>query len=613
MITMEVHSPTKVILTSDYPMRDREQLKALPGSSYSLKTHIWTAPLTWATCVALRGMFGEDIQVGPELAAWAQDHYEKHVAPALGMRQAWDDPALTDHFPALFPFQRAGVSFLTYARRALLGDEMGTGKTVQTIFTLANLQRLGSNPFPAVVVAPNNMIITWRKEFERFWPGIKVNVIKGSAKQRRELLEDPAHVYVVSFENVKLHSKLRGYGSVRLKKCYECDPLMPHDLAHSPARCQVHEKELNKIDFKTVVVDEAHRMKNPKALQTMAIAALPNRQTENVFCLTGTAIGDSPVDLFPGMHLISPNEFPSRVAYIDRYCLMSYDMFGGSEVIGLNPITKEEFFKIVDPHFRRMPKEAVLPFLPKKLYSRRYVEMTAKQARAYKQMDEKGISVLGENMDGVTVAANPLTVLTRLTQFASAYAELDEFGNVVLSNPSCKIDALLEILEDTGEEPAVVFAQSRQLIELAADRLRKAGISHSLIVGGQSVDEREEAKDQFQGGKVRVILCTIAAGGIGITLTRSNRAIFLQRSWSMIDNKQAEDRVHRIGSEVHDKIEIIDIIASNTIEEQQQIVLSGKLERLEEIMRDKDTIARVAEQLQTTQITNEEEAMMAES
>ena len=88
--------------------------------------------------------------------------------------------------------------------------------------------------------------------------------------------------------------------------------------------------------------------------------------------------------------------------------------------------------------------------------------------------------------------------------------------------------------------------------------LEKADISYELIVGGQTAEERERAKDNFQSGRVRVILCTIAAGGIGITLTRAATACFLQRSWSMVDNSQAEDRVHRIGSEIHDKVEIID-------------------------------------------------------
>lgn len=596
MITIEKLTESLVVINSDYPMRDKEQLKSLPGSSYDLRKHIWTAPLTWSTCVAMRGMFGEDLVIGDELLKWSWDTYTDHIEPAMKLRDAWDDPSLLDVYPDLYPFQRAGVSFLTRARQALLCDEMGTGKTPQTIRTLANIAAGGDNPFPAIVVAPNNMTLTWKKEFERWYPGVKVGVVKGTLniKQRRELIADRSHhVIVINYEGVRGHSKLASYGSIHLRKCYMCDPLMPNDKDHQPARCQVHPKELNEITWKTLIVDEAHRMKDPKSQQSRAVKALRTKGTEYIYALTGTAIADSPIDLWPALNLIAPLEFPSRTNFVDRYCLAGYNMFGGMSIIGLNPITKDEFFKIVDPRFRRMPKVAVLPYLPEKVYSRRYVEMTAKQAKAYREMDDNQIAILGDLQDGVTVAANPLTELTRLVQFSSAFAQIDEEGHVRLSKPSNKIDALMEILEDTGEEPAVVFAQSRQLIDLAIAQCEAAHISYTTIVGGQNVDEREQAKEDFQNGKVRVILCTIAAGGIGITLTRASRAIFLQRSWSMIENKQAEDRVHRIGSEVHDKIEIIDIISVNTVEEQQHVALAGKEERLQEIMRDADTVARV--------------------
>lgn len=596
MITAEKLDDKYIVLTSDYPMRDREQLRSIPGSKYNMKSHIWTAPLSWSSCVALRSMFQEDLVVGEKLTAWSVELFETKLKPAMEMRQAWDDPALNDIFPDLYPFQRSGVSFLTAVRRALLCDEMGTGKTPQTIRTLANIARLGDNPFPAIVVAPNNMTLTWKKEIERWWPGVQAAVIKGSVKQRRDIIADRSnHVLIINFEGVRGHTKLAGYGSIRLKRCYLCDPLMPNDRDHQPTRCEVHPKELNEIQWKTIVVDEAHRMKDPSTKQSRAIKALRTDFTENIFGLTGTAIADSPEDLWTILNLIDPREFPSRNEFIERYCLKYEDFWGTLKVLGLNPTTREEFFKIVDPKFRRMPKEAVLPFLPKKTYSRRYVEMSAKQAKAYKQMDDNQIAIIGEHDTAVTVAANPLTELTRLTQFSSAYAEINEEGEVRLAKPSNKLDALKEILDDTGDEPAVVFAQSRQLIELAAKDLKTAGISFSMIVGGQSPDEREEAKDAFQNGLVRVILCTIAAGGIGITLTRSNRCIFLQRSWSMIDNKQAEDRVHRIGSEIHDKIEIIDIISVGTVEESQHAALMGKEERLQEIMRDEETVRRVRE------------------
>jgi SNF2 family DNA or RNA helicase len=590
-VVVDVYDVSRVVITSDNPMRDKDLIRSLPGSSYDLKAHRWTAPLTWATCRALRGIFDERLIIGEALASWAANELATRITPSIALREAYSADGDED----LYPFQRAGVQFLAYAKKALLCDEMGTGKTVQTIRTITELVRRGENPFPVLVVAPNNMTLTWKKEWEKWYPGVNAVVVKGSAAQRRAILEDTSpHVFIINYESVRTHSRLAPYGSIRLKRCTNCDATLADIPANKPSRCEHCPKELNEREWKTLIVDEAHRMKDPKAKQTRACWSLRTKTTEFIYALSGTAIANAPHDLWSALHLLSKEEWPSRSKYIDRYCLASWNVFGGMSVIGLREENKKEFFDIIDPRMRRMPKEAVLPQLPKKTYSERYVEMTAKQAKAYRQMEDGLIALLGDDSDaGIAVAVNPLVQLTRMTQFASAYAEVDDEGHVHLTAPSNKIDALMDLLEDMGNEPLVVFAQSRQLIDLAAHKLEAAKISFSMIVGGQTPDEREKAKDDFQNGHVRVVLCTIAAGGIGITLTRSSTACFLQRSWSMVDNSQAEDRVHRIGSEIHDKIEIVDIISVGTIEERQRITLASKSERLEEVMRDKDTLKRL--------------------
>jgi SNF2 family DNA or RNA helicase len=591
-ILVEQADATQVFILSDYPMRDKELIKTLPGAHYDIHDHKWYAPLTWATCRALRGIFGDKLEVGALLYDWAWEERRSRVDPAIEMRAATE----ADGDPDLYGFQRAGVAFMTFVDKndcsaVALCDDMGTGKTVQTIRALAKHMREGRVVFPTIVVAPNNMTIQWRKEFEKWMPGVRARVVKGSAKQRRDIIAEGADVLIINYEGVRAHSRLTGYGSIRLKRCVVCDPTLADVPSNAQSRCENCPKELNRIGFKTVIVDEAHRMKDPKAKQTRACWSLVSEATKFKYTLTGTPIANAPHDFWPILHFLSPAEFPSRTKYVDRYCLASYNMWGGLTVIGLRDDTQAEFFSIVDPRLRRMPKEAVLPQLPKKTYSQRYVEMTKEQESAYRQMESGLIAMIGEGE--LAIAANPLVQLTRLMQFSSAYAQVNDSGEVKLSMPSNKIAGLMDLLNDMGEEPLVVFAQSRQLIELAGDALAKADISHGFIVGGQKPDEREAAKDAFQAGHTRVILCTIAAGGIGITLTRAAAACFLQRSWSMVDDKQAEDRVHRIGSEIHDKIEIIDIISPNTIEERQRVMLEAKGDRLEELVRDKSTLLRL--------------------
>jgi SNF2 family DNA or RNA helicase len=164
----------------------------------------------------------------------------------------------------------------------------------------------------------------------------------------------------------------------------------------------------------------------------------------------------------------------------------------------------------------------------------------------------------------------------------------------------------VEVLEELGNEPLVVFAQSRKLIMLAAQKLTDLRVSHRLLVGGLTVDEREVAVCDFQEGRARVILLT-SAGGEGITLTRASHMLFLQRSWSMLANKQAEDRVHRIGSEIHETVHIIDLIAPGTVEEGQIDSLHMKFERLQQIVRDKE-ILRAAQDFAALQVLEAEEA-----
>lgn len=102
--------------------------------------------------------------------------------------------------------------------------------------------------------------------------------------------------------------------------------------------------------------------------------------------------------------------------------------------------------------------------------------------------------------------------------------------------------------------------------------------------------QRDETIEAFQSGKLKYILFTYKAGGVGLNMTAADTLVRLQRSWSLIDNQQGEDRVHRIGSEIHEAITIIDIITADTIEETQVEKLYAKMQRLEEIVRDREQL-----------------------
>jgi SNF2 family DNA or RNA helicase len=227
------------------------------------------------------------------------------------------------------------------------------------------------------------------------------------------------------------------------------------------------------------------------------------------------------------------------------------------------------------------------------MFERRDVEMSAKQKKAYDQMRDLMIAEL-EGGDVVT-APSPLTQTTRLLQFASSYAEMEvdettgEVGRARLTEPSCKVDQLMDDIKngDFGNDSVAVCAVSRQLIELLSAALTKEKIDHGLITGAQDEDERQQAIDDFQSGKTKWILFTAQAGGVGVTLTAARRLVMLQRPWSLVDHKQALDRIHRIGSEIHDSVIITDYVTEGTIEERVLQVLETKADNFEAIVRDK--------------------------
>lgn len=575
--------------------RFKELCKSLPGSSWSQKEQVWRVPLSWTSCLALRSTFREDLEVGENLLTWATNEVNTRIDPSNALRDLEDADGDED----LFPHQRAGVKFLAAARRALLADEPGLGKTAQAIRALKEIESKEESAFPALIVCPNTLKKNWAREFKMWYPLVTPYVIKGTSTQRKKQFDEidaaitagDKVAVIINWESLRTHSRLSPYGSISLARCMECGGLNEKTTIN---KCEVHKRELNKIDFKSVIADEIHRSKDPKSKQSRALWAATG-DAKNRFAMTGTPIANDVVDLWSILHWISPEEWPSKTKWIDRMVDTMMNAFGGMMVIGVKPHMSDEFYKTINPRMRRMLKARVLPWLPPVMNERRDVEMSAKQKKAYDQMRDGMIAEL-ESGD-IVLAPSVLTQMTRLLQFSSSYAtmEADEKTgelHVRLSDPSCKVDALMDDIEngDFGDDSVAVCAVSRQLIELLSAEMTKKKIPHGLITGAQTEDQRQNAVDDFQSGKTKWILFTAQAGGVGVTLTTARRLIMLQRPWSLVDYKQALDRVHRIGSEIHDSIIITDYVTEGTVEERVIQALDTKADNFEEVVRDKDKL-----------------------
>ena len=574
--------------------RFREVCQKIPGSSWSRSDQVWTVPLSWSSCLALRSSFQDKLEIGPELTQWAADELSTRIQPSLELRELEEYEGDED----LFPHQRAGVAYLATAQRALLADEPGLGKTAQAIRALKRLRDQGEDVFPALIVCPNTLKKNWAREFNKWWPEVTTQVIKGTASQRKKQFtiaeESNLDILILNWESLRSHSRLAPYGSVALTRCSDCGG---HDESVSVTRCEVHNRELNCVDFKSVVADEIHRSKDPKSKQTRALWSATG-DAKFKFALTGTPIANNVVDLWPILHWLSPKDWPSKTKWIDRMIDTMLNAFGGMLVLGVKPHMQDEFYRAINPHMRRMLKQKVLPWLPEQVFERRDVEMSTKQKKAYEQMRDNMIAEL-EDGEALT-APSILTQTTRLNQFANAYAEMVPDPSTgepraVLAEPSCKVDAVMADIKanDFGDDSVAVCAVSRQLIELLSAAMTKAEIPHGLITGAQSEEERQIAIDDFQSGRTKWILFTAQAGGVGVTLTAARRLIMLQRPWSLVDYKQALDRTHRIGSEIHDSIIVTDYITEDTIEDRVIQVLESKAANFEEVVRDRDQLMKL--------------------
>jgi SNF2 family DNA or RNA helicase len=577
-----------ILITAEW--RLKELCKSLPGASWSPSDQVWRVPLSWTTCLALRSTFRNDLVIGPALSEWAANEVTTRINPSNAFREL----ETFEGDEILFPHQRAGVEFLATAKRALLADEPGLGKTAQAIRALKMLHERGEEIFPVLIVCPNTLKKNWAREFTKWWPEVPTQVIKGSAVQRKRQFEDPAQVFIINWESLRTHSRLAPYGSVALTRCRACGG---QDEKISETRCEVHLRELNHIDFKAVIADEIHRSKDPKSKQSRALWSASG-DSKIRFALTGTPIANNVVDLWSILHWISPKDWPSKTKWIDRMVDTMLNAFGGMMVIGVKPAMQDEFYKSVNPVMRRMLKKVVLPWLPPVINERRDVEMSTKQKKAYEQMRDLMIAELGSG-DTLT-APSVLTQTIRLLQFASSYATLstnESTGEIkaILDSPSCKVEALMDDIDngDFGDDSVAVSAVSKQLINLLSAEMTKKKIPHGLITGDQDEDERQKAIDDFQSGAIKWILFTAQAGGVGITLTAARRLIMLQRPWSLVDHKQVLDRVHRIGSEIHDSIVITDYVTEGTIEERVIQVLETKADNFEQIVRDKDQLLKL--------------------
>ena len=437
--------------------------------------------------------------------------------------------AINDSVPAgkkLFPFQAAGVAFLEKAGGCgLVGDEMGTGKTIQTAAFLDYRPDLR----PAVVVVPAVVTTNWVHELEDWTEGESIYRIKN----RKDVAPEGTTIVVVTYDLVK-------------------QVLTKEEKKEGEKKVGAREA-LKAMNPKCIVIDECHYLKNEKAQRTIACKDLASpTSVESVVLLSGTPIVNRPKEFFTALSMLRPEEFSSWFKYTERYCDGHRDDWDRYQCDGVSN-TEELASKLKDVMIRRLKKD-VLEELPAKMRGRVTVDITPKTRAAYNRAMKN--------------ADTPLTQITA--------------GRHALG--LAKVAPALELANEYADQnkPLLLFAHHHEVMDGLCEGLVASGISYGRIDGTVSVERRGKLVEMFQAGKLDAMVLSVKAAGVGITLTHSSDVLFVERAWTPADEEQAEDRTHRIGQT--GSVVVRYMVATNTMDEDMDALINSKRVVLEAIL-----------------------------
>lgn len=320
------------------------------------------------------------------------------------------------------------------------------------------------------------------------------------------------------------------------------------------------------------VLDEAHKIKNPDAEVSQSLHALAEGFVRRVI-MTGTPVANRPYDIWSQIRFLDGgatlgDEFASFKHALD----LTNDLSQNHERAGAFADALEALFGKIRPFSVRETKKTADLKLPDKTIRNLACDLEARQAEIYDQFrDELAAVVVREGRPVLDDAESLLKRLLRLVQVASNPAMIDQSYR---SEPG-----KLRVLEDLvhaavdADEKIIVWTSFTDNAEMLARRL---GASGAVVVHGSlSMAEREDALAAFKTDPLtRVLVATPGAAKEGLTLTVANHAVFYDRSFSLDDYLQAQDRIHRISQEK--PCFVTNLIATGTVDSWVDALLMAK-------------------------------------
>ena len=437
-----------------------------------------------------------------------------------------------------YEYQREGILFGLERHRLLIGDEPGLGKTLQSIGIVDT-----ASAYPCLVICPSSLKINWQREFEKFTDK-KAVVLDNATRTSWPYLLGMGmfHVAIVNYESLKKFFvwDIKGGKTFTLKDV-------------------VFNRDIN--IFKSVIMDESHRLKDPTAQQTMSTRGIVQGKEWRIL-LSGTPVVNHAQDLVAQLAIMGRllSDFGGRGKFLADY--------------GENENLSELSDKLYDTCMIRREKAKVLTQLPDKTRTDLYVEISNRDEYDLAAADLA--AYLREYTECTDREIRRKMRMEALVKFMTLRS-LASKGKVKQAT-----DFIRNYL--ANGKPLIVFCSLKEIVKA----LQKQFPDAVRVTGDDSLAEKQAAVDAFQNGEAQLIICSIKAAGVGLTLTASSNVAFVEFPWTYADCCQCEDRAHRIGQK--NNVTCYYLIGRSTIDPVLYNIIHKKRSIANQIMASDDDI-----------------------
>lgn len=445
-----------------------------------------------------------------------------------------------------YPYQVDGILYGLQHHRLIIGDEPGLGKTLQSIGIVDT-----APAYPCLVICPSSLKINWQREFEKFTD--KKALVLGNATRTTWPYLLRMGVYQVAIVN---YESLRKY--------------FVYDTKGKDFRLRdvVFTEHINL--FKSIIIDESHRVKDPSAQQTIFTKGLSYGK-EWVIMLSGTPVVNRPDDLIAQLSIMGRlPEFGGATRFRANYCTDPKDK-NAKPAVPLSVLSEQLYSTCMI----RREKAKVLPDLPDKTRVDLYVDISNREEYTLAASDlAEYLRQYTECTDREIRRKMRMEALVKFMTLRS----LATHGKIAQA-----IDFIKTFL--ASGKKLIVFCSLHEVV----DKLTKAFPGSVTVTGRDNAISKQAAVDSFQNDeRCNLIICSIKAAGVGLTLTASSNVAFIELAWTYADCCQCEDRAHRIGQK--DNVTCYYLLGRGTIDHTIYTLIHKKKSIAAEIMNSDDDI-----------------------